>query len=96
MLLLGEGANGKSVVYETIRSILGEDNVTSFDLNELVAGAAKERNVACINGKPLNYSPDLDGKNIASESVKRIISGEGTMARNLYGRSEERRVGKEC
>lgn len=83
--LLGEGANGKGVIFETIKGILGRDNVSNFDLKDLVGGANKEKNIAAINGKLLNYCSDSSKSSVASGTFKALASGEPTSAREMYG-----------
>ena len=84
MWLHGNGANGKSVIFNTIMGIFGRDNITNFDINELTSSSMKERNIATINGKLLNYCSDVDSKTILSDSVKALISGEPMMGRPMY------------
>jgi len=84
-ILVGNGANGKSVVYLTITGILGRDNVSNHELRSLVGGEDKcQKNIAAIDGKLLNYCSDLDRKEIAGGSFKRLVSGEPAEARRLY------------
>ena len=82
--LHGNGANGKSVIFNTILGVFGRNNISNFDINELTATGQKERNIANINGKLLNYCSDVDSKMILSDSVKALISGEPMMGRPMY------------
>ena len=84
MWLHGNGANGKSVIFNTIMGVLGRRNITNFDIMDLTSGGQKERNIANINGKLLNYCSDVDSKTIMSDSIKALISGEPMMGRPLY------------
>lgn len=84
MWLHGNGANGKSVIFNTIMGVLGRRNVTNFDILDLTSGAQKERNIANINGKLLNYCSDVDSKTIMNDSIKALISGEPMTGRPLY------------
>lgn len=88
LILLGNGANGKSVIFETVRGVLGEGNVSSFGLDELIGGGTeRKRNIAAINGKRLNYCSEARQMKIDSTSgtLKALISGEPMTARALYG-----------
>ena len=84
MWLHGNGANGKSVIFNTIMGVLGRRNVTNFDIMDLTSGGQRERNIANINGKLLNYCSDVDSKTIMNDSIKALISGEPMMGRPLY------------
>lgn len=83
--LLGEGANGKGVIFETIKGILGRDNLSNFDLKDLVGGSNREKNIAAINGKLLNYCSDSSKSAIDNSTFKALVSGEPTPAREIYG-----------
>lgn len=88
LVLIGTGANGKSVVFETVLGLLGRENVTHFSLDELVGyGVEKKRNIATMNGRRLNYASEtghfvMDGR---SGVLKALISGEPVEARAMYG-----------
>lgn len=88
LVLFGSGANGKSVVYETVRGVLGESSVSSFGIDELVNDYDKKRNIADINGKRLNYCSEIRsflGKDMYDDALKMLISGEPIVARQMYG-----------
>lgn len=87
LVLLGSGANGKSVVYEVITRLIGKGNTTSFDIGALVSGGDKQKNLASINGKILNYCSDLGKKELSGEVFKNLISGEPVQARQIYSES---------
>lgn len=82
--LHGNGANGKSVIFNTIMGVFGRKNVTNFDIMDLTSGSQRERNVATLNGKLLNYCSDVDSKTIMNDSIKALISGEPLTGRPLY------------
>lgn len=84
MWLHGNGANGKSVIFNTIMGVFGRKNITNYDIKDLTASTQKERNIAAINGKLLNYCSDVDSKTIISDSIKALISGEPMMGRPMY------------
>lgn len=84
LILYGGGANGKSVVFETIIRILGEENCSMYDMAQLTRGKASEANLADIDGKILNYASDLDPHDFSGGIAKRLISGEKMQARKLY------------
>lgn len=83
LLLYGTGANGKSVFYEIVRSLLGEQNTSEFSLQSLTDDAGYYR--ASIAGKLINYASEINGK-IGSSLFKQMASGEPIEARFPHGR----------
>lgn len=84
LLLIGTGANGKSVVFDIVNALLGIENITHYTLSQLCDGNGYYRSM--ISGKLLNYSSEL-GTNLSDvDMVKKLISGEPIDARNPYGR----------
>lgn len=86
LVLLGPGANGKSVVHDVVRKLLGEDNVTSFGIGELCGGYDLKKNITTINGKRLNYASEITASTFTnvSDQLKKLISGEPMSARANY------------
>ena len=68
--MLGGGANGKSVVFETLIRILGTENVSMYDMAQLTRGKSSEANLADIDGKILNYASDLDPHDFSGGIMK--------------------------
>lgn len=87
LLLYGDGANGKSVIFQTIVGLLGMDNVSNYGVSSLVSGQEKKKNIASINGKRLNYCSELGIHGFVrdTDTLKALISGEPMEARALYG-----------
>lgn len=88
MILFGNGANGKSVIFETISGILGDRMMSCFSISDLIdPSGERKRNIASINGKRINYSSELKQTTIdrQADELKKLISGEPTPARELYG-----------
>lgn len=79
-LFCGKGANGKSVIYDIMNDILGQQNVQTFDLSALVNGDDSKWNIDAINHSMLNYCSEIDKKTICSSRIKSLISGEGITA----------------
>jgi putative DNA primase/helicase len=86
LILKGAGSNGKSVISDTIRGLLGNENVSTYGISELIFGGLKEQNMANINGKRLNYCPEVDAMNIKGDNAtfKALISGEPMRVKVLY------------
>lgn len=83
---VGSGFNGKSVFFEIIMDLLGEDNVSSYNINSLCDDKGYSR--AMIRNKLLNYSSDFNGKIFANGIFKQLTSGEPVEARRLYKEPE--------
>jgi len=71
LLLYGTGANGKSVFFEIINSLLGNNNISNLSLGNL----KEEHNRALIKNKLLNYGSEIRG-NIEADIFKQLVSGE--------------------
>jgi putative DNA primase/helicase len=82
LLLYGGGSNGKSVFYEVINALLGQENVCNFSLSNL----AEEHNRAFIGSKLLNYGSEIRG-NIETDIFKQLASGERIQCRLKHGNS---------
>jgi len=82
LMLVGEGANGKSTFYDIITGLLGRDNITSYSMNNLTGNNGYYR--AKINNILLNYSSEISTK-MDSTIFKQLASGEAIEARLPYG-----------
>ncbi len=79
LLLYGSGANGKSVFFEIINAILGEQNISNFSLQSLNDPSYRAK----IATKLLNYGSEIKGC-LESNIFKQIASGEKVEAKALY------------
>ena len=71
--LLGEKRNGKSTFLDMLNTLLGEENVSNLDLEDI----GSQFRTAEINGKLANIGDDIDNAYIAKTSVfKKVVSGE--------------------
>lgn len=82
IVLLGSGANGKSVVHKITYGIYGSENICSFSVQALGDNTGYYRAEAA--GKLLNYVSEFNPHNIDNSKLKMIISGEPIEARRLY------------
>lgn len=80
-ILIGDGANGKSVFFEIISALFGKGNMSHYSLKNLTEDRGIYR--IGIQGKLLNYSSEL-GKNLGTTILKQLVSGEPVDARSLY------------
>lgn len=83
LLLIGSGANGKSVFIEIVNALLGRDNVSSYSLQTLTEPKGYTR--AELATKLLNCASEISGK-IENNDFKLLASGEPIEARHIYGR----------
>ena len=71
--LLGEKRNGKSTFLDMVNTLLGEDNVSNLDLDDI----GHQFRTAEINGKLANVGDDIDNAYIAKTSIfKKVVSGD--------------------
>lgn len=82
-LLLGTGANGKSVVFDVINGMLGSENVSNIPLQNLTD--PKNYSRTQLAGKILNYASEISTK-INPVEFKTLVSGEPITVRMIYER----------
>ena len=82
LLLHGGGANGKSVIADTITALMGSDNISSYSLQSLTEEKGFYR--AKIQYKLLNYCSDISTK-VESACFKKMTSGDPLEACLKYG-----------
>lgn len=82
LILFGPGANGKSVAFEVISSLLGANNISNFSLSSLTDGSGYYR--AMLANKLVNYASEINGK-LEASLFKQLVSGEPVEARLPYG-----------
>lgn len=80
LVLVGDGNNGKSVVFDVVCGALGKENITNYSLESL----NREYHRAGLAGFLLNYSSEI-GRNPKAEILKKMVSGEPIEARLPYG-----------
>ena len=72
LLLLGEGANGKSVYLSALRAFLGRTNAAAESLHRLESDRFA---VAQLVGKLANICPDLPSSSLSGSSMFKAITG---------------------
>lgn len=82
LLCYGTGANGKSVFFDVVSALLGEENVSNFSLQSLTNDNGYFR--AKIADKLLNYSSEINNS-VEASIFKQLASGEPIEARLPYG-----------
>lgn len=81
LLLFGTGANGKSVFFEVINALLGNENMSNYSLQSLTNDNGYFR--AKLSGKLLNYVSELNA-NFETSIFKQLASGEPIETRLPY------------
>ncbi len=86
LILYGAGSNGKSVIQSTLIGLLGEANVKTLAISDLISGSERKQNIASINGKRLNYCSEIQTKEFGqnADALKALISGEPFEVRLVY------------
>ncbi len=82
LLLYGSGANGKSVIFDIVKALQGNDNLSSYSLSSLTDNSGYYR--AEIANKLVNYASEING-NLEAARFKALVSGEPIEARRPYG-----------
>jgi putative DNA primase/helicase len=76
VVLLGEGANGKTVYLEMLRRFLGRDNCTAYSLQSLTTNRFA---VAGLYGKLANISPELPSTALRQAGPLKTLTGLDTI-----------------
>ena len=82
LILYGTGANGKSVFFEIVSALLGEQNTSNYSLQSLTDSTGYYR--AKLANKLVNYGSEINGR-LESSLFKQMVSGEPIEARLPYG-----------
>lgn len=87
LLLIGTGANGKSVVFDVACQLFGSDRISKMDYADLTAdGDEGMRGRFPIRNAIFNWSSDSDPKKFGRKNTgmfKRLVSGEPIPMREL-------------
>lgn len=84
--LIGPGANGKSVLANTIVSVFGKEYFSCFSFRQLFKDSDRNFNIAALYGKVANFIDDMDGKEISGGDFKRAASGGVFEGRSPYSK----------
>lgn len=72
-IFVGDGSNGKSTLLESIKALIGPNNISSVSLNEL----GQRFKTAELYGKMLNVGDDISNGYIEDNSLfKKLVTGE--------------------
>ena len=88
LMLYGNGSNGKGVIFDTVRGVFGKENVSEMPLLSLIKGNDERlRNVAAIDGKVVNFCPEVQARDMSGceDAFKSLCSGEPQYGRVIGG-----------
>lgn len=86
LLLIGDGSNGKSVFLNTIKELLGKENINTASLHKIT----RDRDArADLYGKMANIHADISSKDIKDTSAFKTFTGgdKYVRARDIYEKS---------
>lgn len=84
LYLIGEGSNGKGVVYEVMEHILGE-NLSTASIAQLCNGTTADYYCDQVNGKLLNLCSDMGSEDFSKGGrYKTLVSREAIMVRPIH------------
>jgi putative DNA primase/helicase len=83
VMLMGRGRNGKGTFLRTMNALLGERNVTSVSLQDLVN---TRFSTASLFGKIANIAGDIDGTYLESTATFKAITGQDMISAEHKGR----------
>ena len=85
--LIGNGANGKSTIFDVVRGVYGADNISYVGLDTLLSGSSdvRARFIGSIVGKLFNYCSEIQSNDITryADTFKSLCSGEPQVVRRL-------------
>lgn len=79
-IFVGTGSNGKSVVFDVIKSVIGKDRVSYLSPDQLM----NEKQVVSVVGKRLNFAPDIRKGASFDSALKALSSGQDVAGWRLY------------
>ncbi|RYD24309.1 MAG: DNA primase [Verrucomicrobiaceae bacterium] len=79
LVLLGDGHNGKSVFFDIVNALLGEQNISNYGLSSL----SKMENRCALGSTLLNFGSEISER-CDADLLKKMAAGEPIEARRLY------------
>lgn len=79
-MLIGSGSNGKSVVFDVMKGVLGADRVSYMSPDQLI----NEKSLVNVRGKVLNFSPDIRRGASFDSGLKALASSQDVQGWELY------------
>lgn len=82
-LFVGGGSNGKSVIFDVMKSVIGRERVSYLSPDQLM----NEKQVVSVVGKRLNFAPDIRKGASFDSALKALSSGQDVAGWRLYSGS---------
>ena len=82
-LFVGTGSNGKSVIFDVMKSVIGKERVSYLSPDQLM----NEKQVVSVVGKRLNFAPDIRKGASFDSALKALSSGQDVAGWRLYAGS---------
>lgn len=79
-LLIGKGANGKSVIFDVMKNVIGIKWVSFLSPDQLL----DSKQVVSVQGKKLNFSPDIKRSSAFDSGLKALSSSQDIQGWQLY------------
>lgn len=79
-MLIGKGANGKSVVFDVMKGVMGAGRVSYLSPDQLI----NEKTLVGVKGKVLNFSPDIRRGASFDSGLKALASSQDVQGWELY------------
>lgn len=79
-ILIGEGANGKSVIRDVVARAIGPDNVKAYDAQQLT----RTDLIPFLVGKRINFASDMKSSASFDSALKALSSGQEVEGRKIY------------
>lgn len=79
-IFVGSGSNGKSVVFDVIKSVIGKDRVSYLTPRQM----CDDKKLVDVSGKRLNFAPDVERDSDFSSALKALSSGQDVTAWEMY------------
>nr|DAN57880.1 MAG TPA: dsDNA helicase [Caudoviricetes sp.] len=80
LLVYGNGANGKSVVFDVITALIGKEYVCELSPAQL----NDDKQIITLRNKRLNFAPDVKANSAFTSALKALISGQTVLGWDLY------------
>lgn len=84
-LFIGNGANGKSVLFDVIQRVLGPESVSTMDPAQL----SDDKMLPYVAHARLNFAPDVKRSSAFDSALKALSSGQRVTARRIFADAEQ-------
>lgn len=79
-LLIGAGSNGKSVIFDVMKNVIGKEWVSFLSPDQLI----DNKQLVSVAGKKLNFAPDIKRSAAFDSGLKALSSSQDVQGWRLY------------